>query len=99
MGTTKHLAIALVALACSRSPSAAPHTQTATPQHHEIRADQLPKPYATESAGNPPRVIKRPRNAKLTVPPGFHVAVWAEGFDDPRNMIQVPNGDVLLADT
>lgn len=67
-------------------------------RHHEIRADRLPKPYATQSAGNPPHVVKRPSNAKLTVPPGFHIAVWAEGFEDPRNMIQAPNGDVLLAD-
>ncbi len=99
MQTPKHLAIALLmVLACSRTNGEAPRTQNATLQHHKIRADQLPKPYATRSAGNPPRVIARPRDAKLTVPPGFHVAIWASGFEDPRNMIQAPNGDVLLAD-
>lgn len=70
-----------------------------TLQHHEIRPDQLPKPYHTQSAGNPPRVIPRPANAKLTVPPGFRIDLWAEGFTDPRNMITAGNGDVFVADT
>lgn len=100
MQTPKHLAIALLLLtpACSRTNAGPPRTETATMQHHEVRADQLPKPYATQSAGNPPRVVARPRNAKLELPPGFRIAIWAEGFEDPRNMIQAANGDVLLAD-
>ena len=68
-------------------------------QHHEIRPDQLPKPFATTSAGNPPRVVKRPADAKLTVPPGFRVELFAGGFSDPRNMVLAPNGDIFLADT
>ncbi len=67
-------------------------------QHHEIRADRLPPPFHTESAGNPPRVIERPADAKLTVPPGFQVSLWAEGLEDPRNMVLAPNGDVFVAD-
>jgi glucose/arabinose dehydrogenase len=68
-------------------------------QHHEIRPDQLPKPYATESAGNPPRVVARPANAKLVVPPGFTISVYAEGLQDPRNMILAPNGDLFVAES
>lgn len=65
--------------------------------HHEIRVDQLPAPYATESAANSPSVRPRPSNAQLHLPPGFHIALYASGIDDPRNMILAPNGDVIVA--
>lgn len=92
--------VALAILACSRggAEAPAPAITSAKMQHYEIRADRLPKPYHTDSVGNPPRMIERPSNAKLTVPRGFEVAVWATGFDDPRNMVLAPNGDVFVAD-
>lgn len=67
-------------------------------QHHVIRADQLPAPYATASAGNPPQVVAQPPGAQLVLPPGFHIAVYAGGLDDPRTMLLAPNGDVLVAE-
>jgi len=67
--------------------------------HHEVRVEQLPKPYATRSSGNPANIIKRPSNASLQLPPGFHATVYAEGLDDPRNMALAPNGDVFVAET
>jgi len=67
-------------------------------QHHEIRADKMPPPYATRSAGNPPLMRPRPRGATLVVPPGFKVELWASGFDDPRNMVYAPNGDIYVAE-
>jgi glucose/arabinose dehydrogenase len=67
-------------------------------RHHEVRADRLPPPFQTPSAGNPPRVIERPADVKLTVPPGFQISLWADGFEDPRNMALAPNGDVFIAD-
>ncbi len=33
----------------------------------------------------------------LHLPPGFHIALYATGIDDPRNMILAPNGDVIVA--
>jgi glucose/arabinose dehydrogenase len=97
MRTTIVLAT-LALLACSRTGAEAPPVASAKMQHHEVRADRLPKAYHTESAGNPPRVIARPANAKLTVPAGFSVSLWAADFDDPRNMVLAPNGDVFVAD-
>jgi len=88
----------LLLAACANDDAQQAPVATAKMQHYEIRADQLPKPFHTESAGNPPRVIGRPANAKLVVPPGFQVSLWAADFDDPRNMVLAPNGDVLLAD-
>ena len=67
-------------------------------QHHEIRADQLPAPFATRSATNTPRVVSQPAGARLQVPPGFVISVFAEGLDDPRHMIEAANGDVLVSE-
>jgi glucose/arabinose dehydrogenase len=67
-------------------------------QHHEIRLDRLPPPFATPSAGNPPMVRSRPKEAALHVPPGFKITLWATGFDDPRNMVYAPNGDIFVAE-
>lgn len=67
-------------------------------QHHEIRLDRLPAPFASPSAGNPPIVRPRPGDAALHVPTGFIVTLWASGFDDPRNMVYAPNGDIFVAE-
>jgi glucose/arabinose dehydrogenase len=66
--------------------------------HHQIRIDQLPRPYATPSAGNPARVTARPANATLHLPPGFHIAEYAANLGDPRAMLLAPNGDVIVSE-
>src|SRR5690348_1189938 len=68
-------------------------------KHYQISADQLPPPHATESADNESRVIAAPRDAKLHLPPGFTISVYAEGFDNPRWMALAPNGDVFVAES
>ncbi|HEX3581470.1 MAG TPA: sorbosone dehydrogenase family protein [Thermoanaerobaculia bacterium] len=87
----------LFALAGCRGDAQPITTSTAGLGHHEIRADQLPAPYATRSSANAPWVRKRPADAQLHLPPGFHIALYASGIDDPRNMILAPNGDVIVA--
>ncbi len=72
---------------------------SSTLQHYEFRANRLPPPFQTPSAGNPPVVRARPSNAALQLPPGFSIVVWAEKFEEPRNMIVAPNGDVFVAET
>jgi glucose/arabinose dehydrogenase len=93
---------ALLLFACSREAVPLPATVT-TPAdpalaHHDIRFEQLPAPFATPSAGNSPRVVKQPPNAALHLPPGFRISVFADHLDDPRTMLQTPNGDVLVAE-
>jgi len=88
-------------LACGRGDAQvpvvnAPHDPLL--QHHEIRADRLPAPYATQSSGNPPIVVAPPADARLHLPPGFRINVYASGFDDPRTMLLAPNGDVIVAE-
>jgi glucose/arabinose dehydrogenase len=60
---------------------------------------QLPPPYATPSVYNFPVIVPKPANAELTLPPGFHMEVLADGFQIPRFMTLAPGGEVLLSDS
>lgn len=66
---------------------------------YRIRVADLPKPYATPSAVNPPRVVPQPNGAILRAPPGFSVSEAGSGFRMPRQMILAPNGDIFLAES
>jgi len=59
----------------------------------------LPKPFATQSAGNGPRQVKRPDGFLPTVPAGFTVNVYAGNFNEPRWLIVAPNGDLFVAES
>ena len=59
----------------------------------------LPKPFATRSAGNAPDEVERPQGFLPTVPPGFRVNVYAESFKTPRWLIVAPNGDLFVAES
>ena len=94
MKAMRKLVPLLIFAACAQTEAQTP----AVLQHHEIRADQMPAPYATRSAGNPPQVVDAPPGARLVAPLGFHINVFASGFDDPRTMLLAPNGDVIVAE-
>jgi glucose/arabinose dehydrogenase len=91
---------ALLVIACFAAEQPPVVAQKSDPllQHHEIRLDKLPVPFATKSAGNPPIVRSRPKDAALHVPAGFRIELWADGFDDPRNLVYAPNGDIFVAE-
>jgi hypothetical protein len=74
--------------------------QRATPgiQHHFTTAD-LPPPFATESAGNGPKVVAAPANATLSLPAGFTVKQFASGLDNPRLLRMAPKGDIFISET
>ena len=59
----------------------------------------LPKPFATESAGNGAEEVERPENAKPTLPPGFSAELVASGLRNPRVVRVAPNGDIFVADS
>jgi glucose/arabinose dehydrogenase/cytochrome c2 len=65
---------------------------------HRIDAASLPPPYSTPSASNNPRIVARPADGKLAVPPGFRVEVFANGLAGPRKMLVAPNGDILVSE-
>jgi glucose/arabinose dehydrogenase len=58
----------------------------------------LAKPNATPSSANPADIVARPKGATPTVPPGWRASLFAEGLDHPRNLIALPDGNVLVAE-
>ena len=43
--------------------------------------------------------MERPADARLSVPAGFEVSVFADGLSNPRRMALAPNGDVFVAES
>jgi glucose/arabinose dehydrogenase len=84
-------------IASSESGSETRPSQTV--QKIQVRVEDLPSPYASNSASQPPQVIPRPAGAKLQVPPGFTAQIFAQGLSQPRWLTVAPNGDVLLAES
>ena len=65
----------------------------------KITIASLAPPFATESAGNGPRIVPRPPSAQLKVPPGFVVDEFATGLETPREVRVAPNGDLFVAES
>ena len=61
-------------------------------------AQQLPQPFATPWFRKPTRVVAMPEGRRLTVPPGFSVALWADHLQFARLMALGPDGGVFLAE-
>ena len=94
--------LAALLMAACRESAQLPAT-VATPhdpwlRHFDIRFEQLPPPFATPSAGNPPFVVAQPKGAQLHLPPGFRISIFASNLEDARTMLLTPNGDVLVAE-
>ena len=65
----------------------------------DSRDVKLPPPFATPSVDNGPHVVDKPEGAELELPAGFHVDIYAEGFERPRFMLLGPKGELLLSDS
>lgn len=65
----------------------------------EDKEKQLPEPYATKSVSNYSNVIGWKEGETPTAPEGFSVSKYADGFENPRWMYVLPNGDVLVAES
>jgi glucose/arabinose dehydrogenase/cytochrome c2 len=66
---------------------------------YRIDVDALPKPYASRSTGNFPRIVDKPADAQLSAPEGFIVKPFATGLQGPRTIRVAPNGDIFVAET
>jgi len=64
-----------------------------------ITPADLPPPFATRSAANPPGPTARPEGALPKAPAGFSVDLLASGLSVPRAIRTVPNGDVFVAES
>jgi glucose/arabinose dehydrogenase len=65
----------------------------------KITAADLPQPFATDSATNPPRVVARPADMWPQAAPGFKVDLYASGLGGPRQIRRAPNGDLFIAES
>ncbi len=94
----RQVAAALALAAAAAWPAAAVAGPATVGDRFEVRADDLPAPYASESVSNAPARIRHPAGAGPAVPEGFRVNVFADGLDHPRWLAVTENGDVLLAE-
>ncbi|MEK6409677.1 MAG: sorbosone dehydrogenase family protein [Acidobacteriota bacterium] len=87
----------LVGFSCAQSPM-----KTSRPnelRHYDIKVSDLPPPEVLTGPRNQSRVIPRPEGARLTLPPGFQIDVFAEGdLQQPRSMALASNGDVFVSE-
>lgn len=65
----------------------------------QVKNPPLPEPYHTPAASNRPQVIARPDGVQLSLPKGFSIDVYAEGFQRPRFMLAGPSQEILLSDS
>jgi glucose/arabinose dehydrogenase len=65
----------------------------------QITPADLPRPYATRSVDNGPRLVARPANAWPEAPPGFKVELYASALVNPREIRTAPNGDLFVAES
>jgi glucose/arabinose dehydrogenase/cytochrome c2 len=63
---------------------------------HRIDVAHLPTPFDSPSATNFPKFVPKPADAKLLVPKGFKVDVFASNLEGARAMKVAPNGDIFL---
>jgi glucose/arabinose dehydrogenase len=65
---------------------------------HHIKPGDLVAPFASESAGNGPKLAPRPDGAMPVVPKGFKVGVYADNLGKPRLPLRAPNGDMFISE-
>src|SRR5882762_1731306 len=61
-----------------------------------ITPADLPKPGATPSSPNFPRLVAKPADAWPQTPEGFKVELYASGLNGPRIVRTAPNGDLFV---
>jgi len=91
-----------IAVTTNAPPPAAPFTDFRFEAPGKVRwitPEDLPAPYATETANNGPQVVARPDDAWPQVPAGFKVELYASRLENPRLIRTAPNGDFFLAES
>lgn len=77
-----------------------PPGQAQTPgAHFHVEAGAMPQPYASKAVANQSDTVARPAAATLKLPPGFSASLFASDLAGPRNLLVLPNGDVLAAES
>ncbi|MCR6660253.1 MAG: c-type cytochrome [Asticcacaulis sp.] len=63
---------------------------------HRVTVADLPKPFATNSAGNSAQYVAPSPAFLPKAPAGFTVSLFSNDLDGPRNMRTAPNGDLYV---
>ena len=98
-------AAALIVLGCAGHGSALAGGGTldwraaAPGVRYHITVADLPPPFATPPATNPPEVVARPAHWRLRAPAGFLVERFGGSYEDPRALRVAPNGDLFVAES
>src|SRR5499426_2296542 len=66
-------------------------------RRYEIDPDKLPPPKSGSIVTNRPLILPYTGQV-LQVPPGFSATPFATGLANPRRLLVLPNGDVLVAE-
>jgi glucose/arabinose dehydrogenase len=59
----------------------------------------LPPPFATQPVANSPKLISWPKGKTPIAPVGFEARLFADGFENPRSLFVLPNGDILVMES
>jgi glucose/arabinose dehydrogenase len=102
-GTAVALACALAALVlrsadaqrARENPATLPEQQVG--QSFSVKPQDLPPPFASASASNSSTTVPY-RGQALRVPEGFTAQPFATGLSNPRRLLVLPNGDVVVVD-
>ncbi len=65
----------------------------------QARKYTLPPPNPAGNVSNPAKVVPQPAGKSLTVPAGFTAEEFASGFQKPRDLLQLPNGTILVTES
>ena len=83
-------------VSCSSSNSSDNNMQDTSKTTNE---HGLPEPYATQPTAKNSKVINWQEGKTPVAPEGFVVKKFAEGLRNPRWIYQLPNGDILVAES
>lgn len=91
-------ALAMTAITTVKAQPAAPpaNPEQAVGARFRVDAARLEAPYTGPAVRNSPVIV--PRAGRIPeVPPGFSVTLYAENLDSPRELMVLPNGDVVVS--
>lgn len=92
------IAFVAIAAACPALAETSVHAEDqALGKRFTITPDSLPAPKPEQAVSNPPVIVDRGAN-QPKVPDGFSVSLFADKLAQPRQLLVLPNGDVLLAE-
>ena len=63
---------------------------------YAVTMEGLPEPYEGPAVRNSPVIVPR-GNSQPNLPEGFEATLFAENLDKPRQVLVLPNGDVIVS--